>query len=380
MVTLRKIAFAVRNASNRAGYPIKLNHADQLVAAALGHASLAAFQASDAKTGSLDAAAHLVLDVDLLTARCGQLDPRYEPEIVASFVRTAFSIAHPLAQLHPTGEALNQRIREITRHDVLGLPDITGELAIVGDGRRARIDIPLPDILLSGLPPAGSAVTDEARGHIVIDANHTLPEHRIEVSVRRTVTRSGRSSIAQPILDIARTDRHDDGGRSHEHSPAARSLQLQRIRVEIAELYLELVRGLSDEGIVELAANTTGIGYFPQSRCAYVHENFSDGQYRDHAVRQYWQNIEGSFIVGWTRASPREYSTLDFEVLLCAEADDPDRYDNAFDEKMTDPVWVSEIASAWRRELEDPTTISLHVDEVADDWLAVLDELEAESD
>lgn len=102
MANISAISFAVRSASSTSANPIKLSHAQQLVAAALGYKSLAAFQASPLEAPTLDDAVHFVLDGELLDERIQELGlPNTFPE-VAMFVTTAFAQRLPWAHLYDT--------------------------------------------------------------------------------------------------------------------------------------------------------------------------------------------------------------------------------------------------------------------------------------
>jgi hypothetical protein len=43
--------------------------------------------------------------------------------------------------------------------------------------------------------------------------------------------------------------------------------------------------------------------------------------------------------------------------MQSTKANDPDAYEMAFEEKMTDPMWTAEIAAGWRAEMLSPDII-----------------------
>lgn len=74
MVTIfSTIAFVLRNASRAALTPVSVSYAQQLVAAALGYDSLAAYQASAETQTTFDGPNHYVLDGDRISLRAHQL-------------------------------------------------------------------------------------------------------------------------------------------------------------------------------------------------------------------------------------------------------------------------------------------------------------------
>lgn len=67
------IAYAMRAASAQSLVPLKLSHAQQCVAAALGYGTLAAYQASPDESSNLAEATHVVIEIDHLVVRSQEI-------------------------------------------------------------------------------------------------------------------------------------------------------------------------------------------------------------------------------------------------------------------------------------------------------------------
>ncbi|MGM3277458.1 hypothetical protein [Ralstonia sp. 24A2] len=73
IVGIRALAYTVRIQSASLPKPVALGHAQQLVAAALGYKSLAAYQASQEERPDLSGTEHIVIDDDVLRQRAQEL-------------------------------------------------------------------------------------------------------------------------------------------------------------------------------------------------------------------------------------------------------------------------------------------------------------------
>lgn len=208
MANISAISFAVRTASNASAHPIKLSHAQQLVVAALGYKSLAAFQASPLEAPTLDDAAHFVLDGELLEERIHELGlPNSFPE-VAMFVKTAFAKRLPRARLHETVDDLHYYVTTLVDDQVLNDDVVSGEIASTNGDGIDEIYIPIDDIDLKALPPPGQSFEQELEGHITmnIDTERPYSGHKIVVRATLAFERTGKVSISEPECEVVAAD------------------------------------------------------------------------------------------------------------------------------------------------------------------------------
>ena len=204
MATISDIAYSVRTVSQSSANPIKLSHAQQLVAAALGYKSLAAFQASPLEAPSLDDAAHFVLDGGLLADRGRELGLPHQLPQLAVLVKQAFDVRLPGVHLHQSEGGLHDYITSLVDDVVLNDDEVASEMASTNGDGIEEVYIPVDDIDLDGLPPLGQSMELDLEGHIAmgIDTERPYSGHKIEVEVRLVLERTGKVSIAEPVCEV----------------------------------------------------------------------------------------------------------------------------------------------------------------------------------
>lgn len=200
-VGISSLAYAVRKASESTPQPLKHGHAQQLVAAALGYNSLAAYQAAvaeGAESEHLDAAAHAVLDEDLVVERAAELQLPQSEGAVVELVRAAFRSELPGAKLHRNDDALADAIRDYVDSTAYNHEKTGSEMAATNNDGVEEIYLPL-DMTLAELPPLGDVLELEIDGHISMrpDIERPYSGHKIDVRGTLVIERVGRVAIAE---------------------------------------------------------------------------------------------------------------------------------------------------------------------------------------
>lgn len=204
MVTISCIAYAVRTASDSTSHPVKLSHAQQLVAAAFGYKSLAAYQASKEESAALDEAAHFVLDGQLLFSRSLELKLPHEFTELALLLQTAFKERLPTARLHSSEMELDGYVRDLVQNLVLNHGDTSSAMAMTNNDGIDEIYLPFDDVSLAELPPPGETMGVEFDGHVsmTLDIERPYSGHKIDVKARLILERKGRVYISEPICEV----------------------------------------------------------------------------------------------------------------------------------------------------------------------------------
>lgn len=247
MVTISCIAYAVRTASNSTSHPIKLSQAQQLVAAAFGYKSLAAYQASKTESASLDEAAHFVLDGQLLFSRSLELKLPHELTELELLLKTAFKERIPFAQLHSSEMALDDYVRGEMQDHVLNHGDTASAMAITNNDGIDEIYLPFDYVSLIELPPLGEEALDmEFDGHISMkpDIERPYNGHKIDVKARLIIERKGRVCVAEPICEVLSVRLNYDWA-SNEIDDIP-TVSLAQALADELELELSEVKGLLD--------------------------------------------------------------------------------------------------------------------------------------
>lgn len=98
-------AYAVEQRASARGLHVSTGHAQQLLAALIGHKTLAAFQTSG-EPSSIGDAAHLLIDLDLAAARAGELGlPAEIVTVAAEALADELPLFGPPALGRPSGRA-----------------------------------------------------------------------------------------------------------------------------------------------------------------------------------------------------------------------------------------------------------------------------------
>jgi hypothetical protein len=363
------IAYAIHKLSEHTPVPIGTRHAQELFAAALGYKKVAALQASDERTTGFSTAQHFVLDFPLFAARCLELSSDYKPGDVWPLLHAAFAERLPTARVHGSDAELDLATRAIVREQVLAAPLVKRELKRLGGARATDMRLPFLAVQLAALPALGDASTELVTGYVKAGSGNYSTTETVAVTVRRVLARAGRTCMAAPIVEVVHAEHDEHADRKAKHNLPAPASDIEAV---IASAYANLIKLLSDAKIVRLAAYDIGIAYFPESGVAIAAQSFIDHYWRDSAHYQYWGNRYGPAVRGGVLAYPEAYSGLDFEALFLSEAEDPD-FHNAFEEKMSDPTWVSEIANAWRAALLTSGAVRDQIEIALDNWRQVLE-------
>ena len=126
------LAHSLRKTSAAAAVPVPLGHAQQLIAAALGYRTFAAYQAAQATTqepASLTDVHHVVLDEDLLDQRASELGAAPPPDRLHELIETAFRERAPHTRIHASYAAFENYLRQHVDQVVIDDDDVNSEMA-----------------------------------------------------------------------------------------------------------------------------------------------------------------------------------------------------------------------------------------------------------
>ena len=204
MVTISDVAHAYRVAGKSISSAIPLSHIQQLIAAALGHGSLAAYQASEHEPGHLDDVGYIVFDYLLLAERANQLAIPYSYSQVESLIQEAFAKAVPNAAQFQTETDLSQALRDFFQDRILNSDWVSGRMAETnGDGIKEVYVEEEDEYSYSNL------TSDEPcnlflDGHVTMDISDERPYagHIIDFEVHIVLERTGLRSVGNPWCKV----------------------------------------------------------------------------------------------------------------------------------------------------------------------------------
>ncbi|WP_137895005.1 hypothetical protein [Ramlibacter sp. 2FC] len=199
MAHLSAIAFAVRQAVSAQGISLSTGHAQQLVAAALGHNNLASYQASGDDAG-LPKAADIVLDPERLRARASELG--HDGGAFAQALTTALQARFPDAELYDDHEAWLMDVQDHFERVIVDEDLVNSQVAMT-NGTFPRTDVELPwwDALDEY---DGDDLSLDFEGLVTVDQDEDRVYwgHEIEVRATLTVERFGRRLFSCRRVDV----------------------------------------------------------------------------------------------------------------------------------------------------------------------------------
>lgn len=257
-IGISALAFAVRKQSASLPKPVVHGHAQQLVAAALGYKSLAAYQASQEEQPDLSPTMHIVLDEALLLQRAGELGLHYSTEVVVSLVIDSLTYALPQATVHRTKGAFDDMLRAYVDEVVLNHDEAVGQMAM-SNGTLGEVYLPF-ETLLENIP------YDDVKefrivGHVSMppDIERSYVGHVVHVSASLFLTRYGRVCVGEPLCRVNAAKLAwlgDDGSDGEEPT-----VSLARALAGELGIGLEDAEALADADIVPNESNDGGLIY-----------------------------------------------------------------------------------------------------------------------
>ncbi|MDB0566921.1 hypothetical protein AB6Q13_07630 [Ralstonia solanacearum] len=199
MTHLSAIAFAVRQAAAPQGIALSTGHAQQLVAAALGHNNLASYQASGDDV-RLPEAADIVLDSERLHARAATLGHNGHAFVQAltAVLRARF----PDAELYDDHEAWLMVVQSHFELAIVNDDSVESEVAMT-NGTSPQVDVDLPWWDTLG-EYDGDDLSVEFESLVTVDQDEDRTYYGDEIDVHGTLTveRLGRRLFGSRSIDV----------------------------------------------------------------------------------------------------------------------------------------------------------------------------------
>lgn len=226
-VGITDLAHSIRKNTASSAAPIPLSRGQQLVAAALGHKSLASFQAAQAaelEPQDFHGLAHVVPDLDLLSARAQELGISAQGAQLRALVETAFKERLPRTRIHRSFDSLAGSFHDKMQSSVSNDNLVSSELANANhDGiEEVYIETELePDKADIGEPVVVSIPVQVTLG---IDTERPYSGHKVSVELDVTMQRCGRRCFDELDIEVLSAALDYDWGGSDDDVPLNRSL------------------------------------------------------------------------------------------------------------------------------------------------------------
>ncbi|GAB3781452.1 hypothetical protein [Dyella agri] len=220
-IGISDLAHSVRKNSASMAAPVQLGHAQQLIVAALGYKSLAAYQAAQVagqEPEHLSDVHHAVLDHDMLNQRASELGTNPAPNQLLELIGRAFQERASHARTHSSFDVFENYLREQVDRVVFEDNTVNSEMANANydgvDEIYFDFEVELEQV------PVGSSLDVDLDGHVRlrIDTEHPYSGHIVNVEGALSVERMGRRcfgsvdcQVTKAALDMGWGDDDHDG-------------------------------------------------------------------------------------------------------------------------------------------------------------------------
>lgn len=254
IVGISALAYAVR--TRCASLP--LGHAQQLLAAALGYKSLAAYQASKEERPDLSGTEHIVINDELLLQRAQELGIGYAEEILVTLLSDTFKQALPTVQVHRDEDALNDALRAYVDNTVLNDDNAVSEMTM-SNGTLGEVYLPFETSLAD--IPFEDVEEFHIHGHVGMrqDPERPYVGHIVRVDASLFLTRYGRVCIGAPECRVNSAKLQWFGDDDHDDEEP--TLTLPQALAEELGIDLQDAEVLADAEILPNESNDGGLVY-----------------------------------------------------------------------------------------------------------------------
>ncbi|MGX9729647.1 hypothetical protein ACWYXO_03315 [Janthinobacterium aestuarii] len=217
------LAYSLRAASQIRGKAIKLGHAQQLLAAALGYGSLAGYQhniAAGCEPEQIASNCNLVLDLSFLCMRSDELELDFDDVTLVELVSAAFSEQLRRAGVYDSDDAFFNKLHDTVQQVVLNDENVSNHTANMNTDGISEIYMPF-DFSFSELRDVGERFEVEIVGHLSMNPDEERPYYgdTVNVSAELSMERAGRRLITDVSVKILSVEPDDNWAEDQPRGP-----------------------------------------------------------------------------------------------------------------------------------------------------------------
>lgn len=217
-IGISALAYALRVGSRSLPQPFSHGHAQQLIAAALGHNSLASYQTSQEELPDLTGTKHVVVDTDLLQSRLHELGYAHDVGTIFSLLTESLKAVLPGVMTHRSTSAFEDFLRQFIDDAVSNDTDVANYITISNgspDEFYLPFELPWDEL------PLGELTEFQLEGHVGLaqDLDRPYNGHKVTFEASLLLRRMGRVCLGQPEVTVTDAqlryygdDDHDDEG------------------------------------------------------------------------------------------------------------------------------------------------------------------------
>jgi hypothetical protein len=184
-VGISNIAHALRDNAASSSTPLGLSHCQQLVAAALGHKSLASYQAAQKQGGEVTDLAevhHLLIAQTSLSDRAGTLNLEIPPWILEAMVVQAFEQRLPEVNICASINSLEEKLSDIVSAQVIENDVVSGLMGMTNSNGLRDVYVEFEFTSNNRILSDRTKIPTNVQVVMNIDADRLYTGHRIAVS------------------------------------------------------------------------------------------------------------------------------------------------------------------------------------------------------
>ena len=203
MANISAISFHARQGFAAAGFSTKLSHVQELAAAALGHNTLASYQAAG-EDAALAVASHVVLEPFLLEDRAAKLSQSVPVRQLVDIIGAAVKIAFPAVHLHQSVEDFGDVLQAELEVEVETDDNVASEMASCNHDGVSDVYMPVDPTEFTELAQVGQVYAAKTKGMITMHADPERPYsgHLIRVEAVLSMERLGRRCFDNASVEI----------------------------------------------------------------------------------------------------------------------------------------------------------------------------------
>ena len=203
MANISAISFHARKGFAAAGISAQLSHVQELAAAALGHNTLASYQAAN-EDAALAAAAHVVLDTDLLEVRAAKLGLSVPVRQLVDVVSAATKAACPAVRFYPSVEDFGDVLQAELEVEVETDDNVASEMAACNHDGVSEVAMPVDPTEFTEVAQIGQVYSAKSNGMVTmhVDPERPYSGHQILVKAVLSMERLGRRSFGEPVVEV----------------------------------------------------------------------------------------------------------------------------------------------------------------------------------
>ena len=250
MANLSAIAYAIRSATAPSDISLKLSHAQQLVAAAFGHRSLASYQAAK-EDAAFANAAHVVIDSECLRQRGIELAIPLDHHQLCILIEHALKARHTKAKAYDSDEAFRDFLEAFLEVEVSYDDNVASKIAMCNHDGISEVAMPVDITEITEMAPIGQTYVGKIKGHALmeIDTERPYSGHEIRIEANLSIDRLGYRCFGKPMVEI--TYSQLSGDFDEKKSP---SISLAQAVADFTGLDIETAEAITEIGFVTNAS------------------------------------------------------------------------------------------------------------------------------